>query len=644
VAGAAAAAAPEPDVLPGVPVFPAAAEAAPATPLAAVPLVDVDGATIMQIGLMQIGVVAEDVTEQLYDGHEVVDVSEHAQYFDDLTGELLPPALVEAARREEIEWVHSFGVYDKVPRVQSQGYPFIKVRWVEVDKGEPGAPEIRSRLVAREFKFLNPTMSNVFAGTPPLEALRILLCKVTTIARDRFGTVLNLKMLVLDVSRAHFHPVCQRTIFMELPAEDGGGPGCDHVAILRRTMYGTRDAAHGFDLFANGCVEGAGWTVGASTVCVYALPEHPEACGWRHGDDMVFVGTEDEVERIFVELSKKMILKRRALLGWEEKDDKHISLLNRLIEFGWDDQGKKCVKYEPDPRHVELIVDALGVGTGKSKGVNTPGTKTEDYYDERALEAGTRTTAFRSSSMRLAYLAQDLPMVQHSAHKLIRHMSKPTIGALCRLKRVARYLLSHGRWVQHFVMQERVTFLRALSDTDWAGDKVDRKSVTCSHVMLGDNMVHSSVGTQKSHSLSSGEAEFTGSVRTAVRAIGVRSLLRDMGVEISHIELCGDAAAARGMLSRRGVGRVRHLDVGLLWVQARVEMGDFRLRKVPGAYNSADLGTKDVTAELLVRHSEALGFKELKGTHPLRLRATGQATKVLVEEPEADGQDSSIGD
>ena len=48
------------------------------------------------------------------------------------------------------------------------------------------------------------------------------------------------KMLVLDVSRAHFHAPAVREMYVKLPEEDRLE---GFVGRLLRTIYGTRDAA-----------------------------------------------------------------------------------------------------------------------------------------------------------------------------------------------------------------------------------------------------------------------------------------------------------------------------------------------------------------------------------------------------------------
>ena len=69
-----------------------------------------------------------------------------------------------------------------------------------------------------------------------------------------------------------------------------------------------------------------------------------------------------------------------------------------------------------------------------------------------------------------------------------------------------------------------------------------------------------------------------------------------------------DPSAGRAMATRRGVGRVRHLDARLLWLQQLCAEGVVDVRARPGEHNEADLGTKMVD----LRRMTSL----LKGTPP----------------------------
>ena len=60
------------------------------------------------------------------------------------------------------------------------GKPPIIVRWLEVNKGDDENPNYRSRLVAREIRMAGEDA--IFAPTPPLESLRMVLSYAVTLS------------------------------------------------------------------------------------------------------------------------------------------------------------------------------------------------------------------------------------------------------------------------------------------------------------------------------------------------------------------------------------------------------------------------------------------------------------------------------
>ena len=72
--------------------------------------------------------------------------------------------------------------------------------------------------------------------------------------------------------------------------------------------------------------------------------------------------------------------------------------------------------------------------------------------------------------------------------------------------------------------------------------------------------------TQGTIAQSSAESEFIAVVKTACEVLGSVALAQDLGIDL-HVRLHVDAVAAPRILERQGVGRVRHLDIGVLWLQ-----------------------------------------------------------------------------
>ena len=74
-----------------------------------------------------------------------------------------------------------------------------------------------------------------------------------------------------------------------------------------------------------------------------------------------------------------------------------------------------------------------------------------------------------------------------------------------------------------------------------------------------------------------------------------------------------DASAAIGVMQRKGVGKVRHLDVGTLWLQEKQLKQVLEVRKIHGLANAGDLMTKNVPHEVIKRHVAAISCEWREG-------------------------------
>ena len=140
------------------------------------------------------------------------------------------------------------------------------------------------------------------------------------------------------------------------------------------------------------------------------------------------------------------------------------------------------------------------------------------------------------------------------------------------------------------------------SDANWAGCKTSRKSTSGGIVLWGSSLLKSYCGgapsssrlyskTQCTIAQSSAVSELIAVVNAACETIGTVSLAHDLGIKL-RVRLHVDAAAALSILERKGTGRVRHLNIGVLCLQEQQLRRVVELTKVLGTSNPADLMTK----------------------------------------------------
>ena len=119
--------------------------------------------------------------------------------------------------------------------------------------------------------------------------------------------------------------------------------------------------------------------------------------------------------------------------------------------------------------------------------------------------------------------------------------------------------------------------------------------------MFGNHLIKSWSLTQSTVSLSSGEAEYYALVKGGSVGLGIKTMLKEIGVNI-EVRISTDASAAVGIVRRRGLGRVRHIDVSQLWIQSKVQEGQIKVRKVGTKENLSDALTKNLSGNEIQKH------------------------------------------
>jgi hypothetical protein len=517
----------------------------------------------------------------------------HEEYaMDDVHGGQLDLSKVREARSEEVEFMKSRGIWREVPLQEcwdTTGKPPVSVKWVDTMK-QGGL--VRSRLVARDFKTKGEKdREDLFAATPPLELLKAQLSR----AASKKGR----KVLVIDVKKAHLYPLCEADVFIELPSEAKAEAG--RCGKLTHWLYGFRPAAQAWESHYSSNLESIGFKRGVASPVSFYSPESDVSC-LVHGDDFTFVGEKSALDFVEAKMKQWYELKVKARLGDEPEDDKETDILGRIVrctEHGFE--------YEADPRHREKIIEALGFSE-KTKGLSVNG-RIEDLADAFVELEASEQTPFRALAARMNYLAQDAPEVQFAAKEVCREMARPTRDGWRKLKILARFILERSAVVWQFVWQDEVEVLRAFSDSDWAGCRKTRRSTSGGVLLLGSHCLKTWSSTQAPIALSSAEAEYYAMVEATTRAVGLRAMLSELGVvSCGPIELHSDSSAARGFASRKGVGRMRHLEVRHLWLQAEVSGQRVVLRRVAGEANPADLLTKYLGIRDVSKHLEFMNL------------------------------------
>ena len=530
------------------------------------------------------------------------DDGEEVSAWDDANKNIeLPIKDVKEARAEEMGHMKGkvFKIATKSECYERTGKAPASTKWVDTDKSHgQGKMVVRSRWVARDFKTRGERdREDLFCATPPIELLRFLASRQAT--RSWSGRVR--KSMFLDVRKAHLVPKCEQDVYVELPPEAGAAD--DECGKLLYWLYGCRPAGQAWEDHYSRVLVDAGFTRGVSSPVIFFHLSRELWCV-VHGDDFMFTGFEEDLDYALGVMEKEYEIKNRGTLGPDNSDVQEIDILGRIL--GYHSWG---ISWKADPRHKKMILEHFGFNDN-TKSLRKNGYKDEiqeepdkDVKLQREEESGFRAIAARSN-----YMAVDVPNVQYPTKEICRDMSKPSVAAYERVKKLARYMSSYEEVSFHYEWQNEheATNLKCFTDSDWAGCRKSRKSTSGGAIMLGKHCLRTWSTTQPVHALSVAEAEYYAIIEGATRCLGLQTMLKEMGVEVGVLVVNTDSASAKSYASKRGLGKMRHIEVKDLWLQEAVCRGRVKLFKIDGEKNPADLFTKYLSDVDIERHLKAL--------------------------------------
>ena len=156
--------------------------------------------------------------------------------------------------------------------------------------------------------------------------------------------------------------------------------------------------------------------------------------------------------------------------------------------------------------------------------------------------------------------------------------------------------------------------LHAYTDSDWAGCEETRKSSSGEVIVLAGTVVETGSTTQPGvPATSSGEAEIRSLTHCAQSSVYVRNLAcEDFGLKVDTPRVWCDSSAALQAAKRIGMGKMRHVAVGHMYIQELVQTKQVIIGKVDGVANPANTLTKHLaTSGEMLASLDGLGIIDL---------------------------------
>ena len=148
------------------------------------------------------------------------------------------------------------------------------------------------------------------------------------------------------------------------------------------------------------------------------------------------------------------------------------------------------------------------------------------------------------------------------------------------------------------------------SDSDWAGDVNDRKSVGAYSLLLGDVAVSWRSKKQLVTSRSSAEAEYRALADASCEVIWFLNLLQELHIPVTDpVKMYCDNKAAVDLTANPVYhARTKHIELDCHFIREKITAGIVSVHQIPSLQNAADILTKGLSKVLHWSCASKLGL------------------------------------
>ena len=456
-------------------------------------------------------------------------------------------------------------------------------RWVfKVKRNEHGEVErYKARLVAQGFtQVKGADYDETFSPVARLESLRTLVA---------LSVQKGLQLHQVDITTAFLNGILEEEVYMHQP-EVFVSKGQEHlVCKLKRSLYGLKQSPRCWNSTLDEFLKQLGFVQSTGDPCIY-VQDGGELMVGVYVDDIVIGGRgEKRVKDFKLALGEKFDVKDLGRL--------HFFLGMKIVE----DASTGDI-WMGQPAYLEKVVEKFGMKEAKS--VPTPVDTSTKLMKAESGEEEVDATGYQSAVGSLLYLsAGTRPDITFAVCNVAKFCSKPTRSHWTAVKRILRYLKGtpdHGLLYSHNDQQDCFGY----SDSDWAGDLSDRKSMSGYIFMLSGAGVSWRSKKQTSVALSTAEAEYIALSSTVQEAMWLRQLTSELTCSAEAMVIYEDNQSALSLAKNPQFhGRAKHIDIQHHFVRDQVASGVVELKYCR---------TEDMVADILTKGLCRINFEKLR--------------------------------
>ena len=481
----------------------------------------------------------------------------------------LEPEWIQAMQ-EELHQFELNNVWELVKRPDPRKHNIIGTKWIYRNKQDENGLVVRNkaRLVAQGYTQVEGIdFDETFAPVARLEAIRILLA---------YANHHDITLYQMDVKSAFLNGKLEEEVYVAQPPgfEDPKHP--DKVFRLNKALYGLKQAPRAWYDTLKEFLMKKGFKPGSLDPTLFTKSYDGELFVCQiYVDDIIFGCTDQRYSDEFAymmseEYQMSMMGELKFFLGLQIRQQRNGIFISQekylkdvLRKFGM--QDCKGVKI-PMPTNGHLCTDENGID-----------------FDQKV---------YRSMIGSLLYLCASRPDIMLSVCMCARFQATPKESHHKAVKHILRYL-AHTPTLGLWYPKGSAFDLIGYSDSDYAGDRVDRKSTSGTCHFLGRSLVCWSSKKQNCVSLSTAEAEYIAAGSCCAQLLWMKQTLKDYGVNMKNVPLfCDNESAIKIAHNPVQHSKTKHIQIRHHFLRDHVLKGDISIEHVKTEEQLADIFTK----------------------------------------------------
>ena len=463
----------------------------------------------------------------------------------------------------------------------------IGCRWVFTIKDSTNPPTYKARLVAQGFRQVyGLDYFETFSPVVRYESIRIVLA-----LSAHFGLLIH----QMDVSTAFLNGTLDEEIYMRIP--DGIDAPHGLVCKLNKSLYGLKQAPLCWNKAINMVLLSAGFCRSTNEFGIYTkVTDKSIVVVALYVDDLLICSNNMvDIQSVKDLLSSHYKMKDLGVasrfLGMNLTQTKfhvELNLSHYLNEYLRDFNMQDC-----NP-------------------VSTPFAAGTDFLPGDSI-SDADVSRFRSMVGKLLFAANTCrPDLSFAASTLSRFIKDPKANHVAAAKHVLRYIKGT---MNYGLSYNRCSNFRLVgySDSDWAGDKFDRKSITGYVFMLSGCAITWKSKKQSTVALSSTEAEYMALGDTVKELLWLVQLVQNIGLKFKNPPTVFEDNEGCKLLSNHPVHhqRTKHIDIRHHFIREHLNNNLFILESASTDDMAADMFTKNLNRLKFKKFVHLIGMQDV---------------------------------